>query len=228
MSDIQAVLEAAEADYAAARQRQSQLADESNTARAAATEAAGFAASLLEGAARGDDVTDQQLLDARASAERVKVVEEIAEAKYKNAAALTRKAQANVLTAKAPLIQAEYEAEIEKLIAAAAKVDDALDQVRQALTEFAEQAKAARVAHARGGSFNAEARSAVADNEVLAKAKQLGTLPQANVPQHFGVPEPEVELFQDLDPGKISARRAPITSLTQMIRAAFNRLLLAA
>jgi hypothetical protein len=49
--------------------------------------------------------------------------------------------------------------------------------------------------------------------------KFVGSLPSAPAQPQFGVLTPQLELFLDLDRGKINARRQAVPSLELMIRA---------
>jgi hypothetical protein len=226
--DVYGRLTEAQSAYDLAVSRRNRLAGESNRAEAEAREAGSLAERLLQAAASGDEsVTDDALMSARDSAAKVTASAELARAKYTHASKQVEQPHLDLLHAKAAVTQFEYDGAIEKLIDSAAAVDDALEAVQKALTDFAEQGKVAFATYQHAVAFSNEVRAA-GNNELLAKARQLGTTPAVHVPSRFGLPAPQIELYQDLDRSSINARRVAIPSLAQMIRAAFNRLLRAA
>jgi hypothetical protein len=219
MSEVYERLASAEAEYSAAVQRQNQLGAELNATRAAVRAAGEPANLLLAAAAEGNEVTHQQILDARSETQRISTTEEIAEAKYQHAAGLTRKAHADLLSAQAGAIQHETNVADQALVDAAAKVDAVIADAHRALAEFRAQGKATDAAHARAASFTAEVRAATEGNEVLQKQRQLGTIPHVVYSPHSGVVDPQVELFLDLNRGRIDAHRQVVPSLAVLVKA---------
>jgi hypothetical protein len=227
--DIYAALTEAQAEYDAALARRTRLAAGLNEADALAASAAADADRLLAAVAGGDDdITDDDLMEAREQAKRKAAAAELAKAKFDHGHQQTLPLQLSLLRAKAAVIQSEQDGAIDELIQAAADVDSAVGAVHRALTSYNAAGHRAFVEYTRANAFNNEAAVAAKDNPVIAKATFLGTPPRVIVAPYFGLPKPMVELFEDLDAGKISARRSPISSLAERIRAAFNRLRLAA
>jgi hypothetical protein len=221
MVDVYTRLAAAQDVYDAAVRREGELAADAARARAAAQEAAGVADRLLEDATAvaNGDVTDSDIIEAREAAKRVEAVADLADAKHQHAHKRTLQPHIDLLAAQRSVVQFEYQEENTKLDATAVRVDEALAAVHQALAEYAQQAKVTKDAHQRCHQHNHNVRSALAHNELLAQKQQLGVVPTAAVPAFFNVPVPGVQLFLDLDRGKISARRQAVPSLAVLIQA---------
>jgi hypothetical protein len=229
MTDIYTALTEAQAEYDAAVARKGRLAAGLNEANAAASSAAGAADKLLADAAGGvDDITDEDLLLSREDARRKSAAAELAAAKHSHGHQQTLPLQLDLLHAKARVVQHEHDSAVDELIEAAGRVDESLGAVYGALASYNSAGQAVFAAYQRAGAFTKEVSAATPDNELLQKARFLGAIPHVNIQPQFGLPKPMVEFFQDLDAGKISARRAPIHSLAELIRAAFNRLMVAA
>jgi hypothetical protein len=219
MSDVYTALQTAQAAFETAVARKSELAGNLNKAKSAAQEAANLAHKVLADTVAGSDTTDDDLLAARQTAERMDVAAEIASAKHEHAHQQTLQPQINLLAAQRDVVQFEFATEDAKLDATAVRVDEALAAARMALDAYAKQAQVTKAAHQRCHQHNNNVRSAIAHNELLAHKQQLGVVPTAAVPAYFGVAVPDVQLFLDLDRGKISARRQAVPSLAVLIQA---------
>jgi hypothetical protein len=218
MDDVYTKLASAQNAYDAAMARKNELTADANKAKTAAQEAASLGAKLLAATVAGDtDVSDADILAADEAAKRVQAVAALAAAKAQHAHQRTLEPHIDLLSSQRDVAQFEFATEDAKLDATAVRVDEALAAVHQALAEYAAQAQVTRAAHQRCHQHNNNVRSALANNELLAQKQRLGVVPTAAVPAYFGVPVPQVQLFLDLDSGKISARRQGVPSLSVLI-----------
>jgi hypothetical protein len=217
--DVYARLAAAQDAYDSAVRREGELAADAARARAAAQEAAGVADKLLDDATAvaNGDVTDSDIIEAREAAKRVQAIADLADAKRQHARTRTLQPQIDLLAAQRDVVQHEYAVENAKLDAAVVRVDETLAAVHQALAEYAAQAKVTKDAHQRCHQHNHTVRASIGHNELLEQRQRLGVAPTAAAPAYFGVAVPQVQLFLDLDRGKISARRQAVPSLSVLI-----------
>jgi hypothetical protein len=219
MDDVYTKLASAQNAYDAAMARKNELTADANKAKPAAQEAASLGAKLLAATVAGDtDVSDADILAADEAAKRVQAVADLAAAKAQHAHQRTLEPHVNLFAAQRDLVQYEFQVEDERLIDSAVAVDAALAALHEAIKIYATQGRAAQGARQRCHTHNANVRAALAGNELLDHHRQMGTLPVAVVPQHYGVVVPSAEMFLPPNLSRIDAQRRPIPSLAVMVK----------
>ncbi len=216
--NVEAVVEAAERDYAAALNRRNQLATEAHAAKAAWQEAASVADRMLQAASHGDDVSINSLVSARESADRVAALVEIATAKKNGFWPTVQRAMLALLEARIALEQAKYNAAVVIHNEAAEAVDIKLAEVNQAATVWREKHHALQQAKRAADELNSHVAQQISTYRLLPESEphmHRAMWPRTNIPQTIGgPPNIAVELVHDVGArGSIHATRRAISSL---------------
>jgi hypothetical protein len=221
MSDVYSKLAEAQHAYNAALARHGQLVGELDAAKAAWKEATAAADRLLASATQGAEVATDALVDARASADRVKVLVEIASAKVSGYWPTVREAHVKLLQAQVEVEQAKLDAAIAAGVASAEDVDTAMAKVHELMAVQRDKSRAAQEAARVANEFNNHATQQISGNRLLPENEphaHKGMWPRVHVPHVSGPRNVRAELILDEGRNRVDFKLRPIPSLAVLVR----------
>jgi hypothetical protein len=220
-TDVHAALEATTGDYNAALARHGQLVSELDAAKAAGKEASAAADRLLASATQGAEVATDALVDARASADRVKVLVEIASAKVKGFWPTLQEAHVKLIQAQVEVEQAKLDAAIAAAVASAEDVDAAMAKVHEAMAVQRDKSRAAEEVARVASQFNNHVAQQISGGKLLPESEphmHRGLWPRVNVPHVSGPRNVRAELVLDEGRNRVDFKLRPIPSLAVLVR----------
>jgi hypothetical protein len=221
LNDLLAALEAATSDYNAALARHGQLVSELDAAKAAWKEATAAADRLLASATQGAEVATDAVVDARASADRVKVLVEIASAKISGYWPTVREAHVKLLQAQVEVEQAKLDAAIADGVASAEDVDAAMAKVHELMAVQRDKSRAAQEAARVANAFNNHVAHEISGNRLLPESEphmHKGLWPRVHVPYVSGPRNVRAELILDEGRNRVDYKLRPIPSLAVLVK----------